>query len=116
MREEFRHEIESNLQKGVEVNEKYDSTFGKLKFLNKFSLFKGLSRTETQRAKAENRSFDEESTSAVNYFNCDQKWQVCLFDFTYKNKIPQYLCFRASNDPPALIEEYFYPDFNQSQL
>jgi len=44
----------------------------------------------------------------MKIFNCDVQWPLCLFDFTYKNRIPQFLCFRASNDPPVIIEDYFY--------
>jgi hypothetical protein len=46
----------------------------------------------------------------MKIFNCDTEWPLCLYDFTYKNKIPQYLCFRTSSDPPYIIEEYFYPE------
>lgn len=43
----------------------------------------------------------------MKVFNCDPQWPICLYDFTYKNKIPQFLCFRASQDPPFIIEDYF---------
>ena len=43
----------------------------------------------------------------MKIFNCDQSWPLCLYDFTYKNKIPQFLVFKASNEPPNIIENYF---------
>jgi len=48
----------------------------------------------------------------MTIFNCDTRWPLCLFDFTYKNKIPEFLCFRTSKDPPNFIDDYF--DSNDS--
>ena len=30
-------------------------------------------------------------------FNCDPNWPVCLFDFTFKNKMPEFFCFKIGN-------------------
>lgn len=50
----------------------------------------------------------------MRIFNCNyNEWPICLFDFTYKNKIPNFLCFRASNDSPIIIEDYF--DFRKEK-
>ena len=48
-------------------------------------------------------------------FNCNSEWPVCLFDFTYKNRIPQYLCFRASAHPPIIIEDYFRAEHHDTR-
>ena len=31
-------------------------------------------------------------------FRCDPKWPVCLFDFTFKNKTPEFLCYKTGPD------------------
>lgn len=45
-------------------------------------------------------------------FNCDTRWPICLFDFTYKNKIPEYTCLRTSSSPPIVIVDYFYTGYD----
>jgi len=35
---------------------------------------------------------------------------LCLYDFTYKNKIPQFLAFKTYNGKPPIIHDYFYSD------
>lgn len=45
-------------------------------------------------------------------FNCSRgDWPICLYDFTYKNRIPTYFCFKVQ--PPLadlLIPNYFYSE------
>ena len=53
------------------------------------------------------KSLDQYENEVMKIFNCNLNWPICLYDFTYKNKIPQYLCFRTSNNPPVIIEDYF---------
>lgn len=48
----------------------------------------------------------------MRVFNCSPDWPICLFDFTYKNKIPNFITMTVSNDTPRIIEEYFYPEYN----
>lgn len=44
----------------------------------------------------------------MHIFNCDPKWPICLFDFTYKNKVPNYFCYRIDYDLTTLvIDDYF---------
>lgn len=31
----------------------------------------------------------------MQIFDCDPEWPLCLFDFTFKNKIPTYTCLRV---------------------
>lgn len=38
---------------------------------------------------------------------CDHKWQVCLLDFTYKNKVPEYFVFRVATTNYNIIDNYF---------
>lgn len=44
----------------------------------------------------------------MKIFNCDHNsWPICLYDFTYKNKIPQFNVFKSSHLPIEFIENYF---------
>lgn len=44
----------------------------------------------------------------MNIFNCDPKWPICLFDFTYKNKVPNFFCFRVRADLSSfIVADYF---------
>jgi len=54
----------------------------------------------------------------MTIFNCDaEHWPICLYDFTYKNKIPQYLSFRTQTDLSLLLKEnYFDGNFDPSTL
>ncbi len=48
----------------------------------------------------------------MNLFNCNSEWPICLYDFTYKNRIPTYFCFKVEIDLTMnLLEDYF--SFNQ---
>lgn len=48
----------------------------------------------------------------MQIFECDTKWPICLFDFTMKNKCPNYFRFRLGN----LLDSYIIHDyFNHSQ-
>ena len=53
------------------------------------------------------KGFDITKTECIDALTCDDKWQVCLFDFTYKNKVPEYFVFRTSK--LVMIDDYFKP-------
>jgi hypothetical protein len=96
------------------MKESFKGTYQRLKFLNKFYLYSGLSKhSETNNSGANEiffKSLDDYENEVMKVFNCcPGEWPLCLFDFTYKNKIPQFLCFRTSSDPPRIIDDYFYP-------
>lgn len=55
-------------------------------------------------------SLEKYEQEVMKVFECDPSWPLCLYDFTYKNKIPQFLCFKTSADPPVIIEDYFNMD------
>ena len=51
--------------------------------------------------------------SLMDVFNCDPDWQICLFDFTQKNKNPTFVSLRVGKDLDHYIEnDYFYGDQN----
>lgn len=35
---------------------------------------------------------------------------MCLFDFTYKNKVPDYFVFRVDSTSYSLIDNHFYSE------
>mmetsp|Transcript_40645 Transcript_40645/g.39249 ORF Transcript_40645/g.39249 Transcript_40645/m.39249 type:complete len:101 (+) Transcript_40645:100-402(+) len=75
----------------------------KSKFLNQFYVYSGLVRREKMSAdKKKMKTRDE-----LSLLECQHKWQVCLFDFTYKNLLPDYFCFRVDNIEEHIIEDYF---------
>lgn len=51
----------------------------------------------------------------MQMFNCDSDWPICLFDFTYKNRIPNYLCFKTQNNFKSLIIENYF-EFNGNEI
>lgn len=48
----------------------------------------------------------------VELLTCDPKWQICLFDFTYKNKVPDYFVFRVEPNSFQIIENYYFDVLN----
>lgn len=55
------------------------------------------------------KPLDNYEKEMMQIFNCQHdSWPICLYDFTYKNRIPECLVFRASKNPPRMIYDYFY--------
>ena len=50
--------------------------------------------------------FDINRVECVNELRCDPSWPVCLFDFTYKNKVPEFFLFRADPSTFTIIDDY----------
>ena len=45
----------------------------------------------------------------MEIYNCDPKWPVCIFDFTFKNINPKYVTFKVhGNLAQHIKEDYFY--------
>jgi len=45
----------------------------------------------------------------MEFFNCDPQWPICLYDFSFDNKLPTYFCFRPmQNLDTFVVEDYFY--------
>ncbi|CDW73574.1 tbc1 domain family member 2a-like [Stylonychia lemnae] len=113
LREQKREGVQEELKKLVLTKDIFRGTYQRLKFMNKFYLYSGLQKMyENQDSIAKEvfqKSLDNYEQELMKIFNCNTKWPICLFDFTYKNKIPQFLCFRTSTNPPVIIEEYFNP-------
>lgn len=59
---------------------------------------------------------DQYERDLMKIFNCNKGWPVCLFDFTFKLKIPTYLSFRVKNDLTSYIQDgYFYGNYSHLQ-
>lgn len=42
-------------------------------------------------------------------FDCDAKWPICLYDFTFKDKKPTQLVYRVADDITKFsFDGYFY--------
>lgn len=66
-----------------------------------------MSRNEQWRRKAET-----ENLELHEILKCDKSWPVCLFDFTYKNKVPDYFVFRVDKNSYEIKDNYFYSKVN----
>ena len=53
----------------------------------------------------------------MKMFRCSPEWPICLYDFTFKNKNPSYLCFKVA-DPLNyyVFDEYFFSEFDHMSL
>ena len=51
----------------------------------------------------------------MNIFNCNPEWPICLFDFTYKNKIPTYFCFKIEIDINMLMIDNYFTEENSAK-
>ena len=48
----------------------------------------------------------------MDIFNCDPTWPICLFDFTCKNKCPNFFRFRVGAPLDSFIQDDY---FNETQ-
>ena len=78
--------------------------------MNKFYLYSGLAKMhenqKSPQAHVFHKALDVYENELMLIFNCSEEWPICLYDFTYKNKIPQYLCFKTESYP-SIIEDHF---------
>mmetsp|Transcript_16302 Transcript_16302/g.15664 ORF Transcript_16302/g.15664 Transcript_16302/m.15664 type:complete len:84 (+) Transcript_16302:193-444(+) len=77
------------------MKEEYKGTYQRLKFLNKFYLYSEISTAfgnGVDKEKAKDIQFkplDKYENEVINIFKCNPKdWPICLYDFTYKQKVP----------------------------
>ncbi|CDW74131.1 gtpase-activating protein [Stylonychia lemnae] len=87
----------------IEIKESINSSINRVKFLNKFYLFTGIAKT----LQSKQTGFDILKTECVESLTCKEKWPVCLFDFTYKNKVPEFFVFRVHSSKVVICEDHF---------
>lgn len=83
-----------------DIKSKTSPLINRIKFLNKFYLYSGFSKNMDNA-----KGFDITKNECIDALTCDHKWQVCLFDFSYKNRVPEFFVFRTSNF--LIIDDYF---------
>lgn len=95
----------------IHSNNNYYQIDERVEFINKFYLYKGLaSYTREQGIECNVSKFaiDHDDKNLMRHFNCNAKWPICLFDFSYANRCPTYFCFRVGTDFNLLIKaDYF---------
>lgn len=48
----------------------------------------------------------------MTVYNCDPEWPVCLYDFSFKNRVPNYLMLKVKNNLTDYINwNYFTPGY-----
>ena len=53
------------------------------------------------------KSLDQFESEIMQIFNCNPDWPICLFDFTFKNRIPNFIVLKSVDYPSMIIEDYF---------
>lgn len=55
-----------------------------------------------------NSNLDGKEKELMKVFNCNPKWPICLYDFTFKNKCNQFLIMKCrSNLKKYVVNNYF---------
>ncbi len=76
--------------------------------INKFYLQAGLGSGDLN-LMHDPKSMEQIQSEIIERFDCSPDWPLCLFDFTYKNKIPQYFSFRVAADLTSFCHDgYIY--------
>lgn len=95
------------------MKENFKGTYTRLKFLNKFYLYNGVQRSDNLNSTTNElyyKPLEQYEEEVMRIFNCSPEWPICLFDFTYKNKIPNYIILKSCSEPPKIIDNYLYPE------
>ncbi len=115
IREQEREKIEKELQELIARKDQSDYTkkgaYPRLQFINKYFLYGGLTHHYDEGKMG--KSMDELEKVLMNQFECDPKWPICLFDFTYKNRIPTYLVFKVQQPLTELVIENYWTESYQ---
>ena len=48
----------------------------------------------------------------MDYWDCKASWPICLYDFTYKNRLCNYFAFKVEGDLTGLIDPNYF-DFKR---
>ena len=80
------------------------------------SEIEGTSNTNSQfNSKLTTNSQEPTEHEKMKNFNCDPKWPVCLYDFTFKNKVvSQYALKVRPILSSFVIQDHFYPPTEES--
>lgn len=106
-RNQCRFDVEKELQSVIASRDaSMTGAFKKMQTINKFYLQGGIDANADYSGDA--KSVEQMQYDIIQRFDCKPSWPICLFDFTYKNKVPQYFAFRTNDDlTKSQIEDYF---------
>lgn len=74
------------------------------KFLSRFVLFTGLSKSRTNNSKL--LEIPDFETNVVTEITCNEHWPLCLYDAGIKLKYALYFAFKQAH-APVIIDDYF---------
>jgi len=58
-----------------------------------------------------NSNMDRREHELMKVFDCNPDWPICLFNFTFKNRMNQYLAMVRKRSLSQYIQDkYFMPD------
>ena len=102
-----RFDVEKELQSVIASRDVgMSGAYKKMQTINKFYLQGGIDSNMDYTGDA--KSVEQMQADIISRFDCNPQWPICLFDFTYKNKVPQYFAFRTNEDlTKGQIEDYF---------
>ena len=60
------------------------------------------------------KSMEEIQRDLINKFDCNPEWPICMFDFTYKNKVPTSFCFKMENNLSSYCHENYFNSHDES--
>ena len=106
-----RKEVCMELQEMIKQKEKRVGPYQKLTFINKFFLYAGLGKFNQEKDLFQ-KNMEEFERELMEIFCCDKNWPICLYDFTYKNRIPHYLSFRVDRDLKKFVIENHFADID----
>lgn len=112
LRIKARPSVEEDLQNLLDSKDQQEKgPYPRLQFVNKFFLYSGLCKFYEEK-EVEWKTIEDFEKEVMQMFNCDSDWPICLFDFTYKNRIPNYLCFKTQSNFSNLFQENYF-DFSK---
>jgi hypothetical protein len=48
----------------------------------------------------------------MTVYHCNPEWPVCLYDFSFKNRVPNYFCLKVKKPLTSfIIPQYFGEDY-----
>lgn len=58
------------------------------------------------------KSMEDIQKDLINKFDCNPDWPICMFDFTYKNKVPNHFCFKVEANLSIYIQDNYFDSAN----
>lgn len=79
-----------------------------MNFLNKFFMYSSIQKSVMTVSDFNNQLHSQ--SDLINHIMCDKNWPICMFDFSFQAKMPQFLVFKVKNIPSCVVDDYFYPE------